>query len=104
MDDDRETWEIFLMTMKAKSIDYCQKKNWVKNGLKTEISRQISNYEKNELYDDEQYIYLKERLREIPNKEIEGYIRRVKYDVPYKKGEPDIAFFSKVEKKKDHSK
>ena len=88
------------MTMKAKSIDYCQKKNWIKNRLKTEISRQISDYENSELYDDEQYIYLKERLREIENKEIEGYIRRVKYDVQYEKGEPDIAFFSKVEKKK----
>ena len=44
--------------------------------------------------------YLKGRLKEIEDKEIEGYIRRIRFLVPYEKAEPDIAFFSKVEGQK----
>ena len=33
-------------------------------------------------------------------KEIEGYIRRVKFLAPYEKSEPNIAFYSKVEMRK----
>ena len=33
-------------------------------------------------------------------KEIDGYIKRVRFLTPYKKSEPDIAFFSKLEGQK----
>ena len=46
-----------------------------------------------------QYTYLKQKLKEIEQIEIEGYKRRVRYLGTYDKGEPDIAFYSKLEEK-----
>ena len=46
------------------------------------------------------YEYLTSRLKEIEQKEIEGYIRRVKYLAPYEKSESDIAFYAKLENQK----
>ena len=46
------------------------------------------------------YEYLKSRLKEIEKKEIQGYIRRVKFLAPYEKSENDIAFYSKLENQK----
>ena len=43
---------------------------------------------------------MKARLDEIEQKEIEGYIRRVKLLAPYEKGETNISFYSKLENKK----
>ena len=43
---------------------------------------------------------MKGRLKEIENKEIEGYIRRVKFLAPYEKSETDISFYSKLEEQK----
>ena len=49
---------------------------------------------------EEHYAYLKGRLKEIEEKEIEGYIRRVKFLAPYEKAECDISFYSKLEGQK----
>ena len=98
----REKWEIFMMTMKTKSITYSTKRNLAKKKLKNELIRQIMKIEeenKMEILVDH-YEYLKGRLKEIEDKEIEGYIRRVKFMAPYDKSETDIAFFSKVENQK----
>ena len=46
------------------------------------------------------YTYLKQKLREIEQTEIEGYKKRVKYLGTYEKGEPDIAFYSTLGEKK----
>ena len=43
---------------------------------------------------------MKGRLKEIEDKEIDGYIRRVKLFAPYEKSETDIAFYSKLEDQK----
>ena len=48
----------------------------------------------------EHYAYLKGRLKQIEDKEIDGYIKRVRFLAPYEKSEPDIAFFSKLEGQK----
>ena len=49
---------------------------------------------------EEHCAYLKGRLKEIEEKEIEGYIRRVKFLAPYEKTECDISFYSKLEGQK----
>ena len=91
-----------MMTMKTKSISYSTKRNYAKNKLKNEIIRQIQKIEQenNPDYLREHHEYLKSRLKEIEEKEIEGYIRRIKFLAPYEKSEPDIAFYSKIESKK----
>ena len=101
----REKWEIFLMTMQTKSIQYSTKRNFAKKKLKNEILRQILKIEEenNEEILVDHYEYLKGRLKEIEDKEIEGYIRRIKFIAPYEKSETDIAFYSKLENQKKAS-
>ena len=105
LDNDIERWETFLATIKAESISYSQTKNKVKRSLKDAIIKEIFNMEEEPLEltkidKQAQYNYLKQKLKEIETREIEGYIRRIKYSAPYEKGEPDIAFYSKLEKRK----
>ncbi len=86
----KNKWEIFLMTMKTKSIRYSSKRNYVKKKLKNALLRQILKMEENNSHEilSEHYNYLKSRLQEIEQMEIEGYIRRVKFMAPYEKSEP----------------
>ena len=97
-----EKWELFLLTMKAKSIQYSTSRNRTKRRVKNELLRQITNIETSQRTKEmeEHYAYLKGRLKEIEDKEIEGYIRRVKFLAPYEKTECDISFYSKLEGQK----
>ena len=98
----RDRWEIFLMTMKTKSMAYSTKRNSIKKKVKTQLLKQILKIEQNDDQErlSDHYTYLKSRLNEIEEKEIEGYIRRVKFMAPYEKSEPDISFYSKLENQK----
>ena len=91
-----------MMTIKTKSIQYSTKRNLAKRKLKNELIRQISKIEEREEEDKfaEHYSYLKGRLKEIEENEIEGYIRRTKFTAPYEKSDCDIAFYSKLEGQK----
>jgi len=97
-------WQTFLLTIKAKSISYSQEKNKIKNTLKSNITKQILEMEEKQEQIKNEYLsrynYLKQKLKDIEEKEIEGYIRRTKYFAQYEKAEPDIAFYSKLEGKK----
>ena len=97
-----EKWEAFLLSMKSKSIKYSTKRNAVKRKLKNELIRQITRIEESQETEsmEEHYAYLKGRLKEVEDKEIEGYIRRTKFLAPYEKNEYDIAFYSKLEGQK----
>ena len=97
-----EKWEVFLLTMKTKSIHYSTVRNRAKRRVKNELIRQITKIEEDQQIErmEEHYAYLKGRLKEIEQKEIEGYIRRVKFLAPYEKTECDISFYSKLEGQK----
>ena len=89
-----EKWEVFLLTMKTKYIHYSAKRNRTKRKVKNELIRQMTKIEENNEMGrmEEHYAYLKGRLKEIEEKEIEGYIRRVKFLAPYEKTDCDISF------------
>ena len=85
-----EKWEIFLLTIKSKSITYSQTKNKTKRTLKNDIIKQIFEIEQNPFYKEnlnilEQYHYLQEKLKDLEQKEIQGYGIRIKYLAPYDK-------------------
>ena len=67
-----EKWEVFLMTMKTKSIQYSTVRNRAKRKVKNELIRQITEIEENAAIEgmEEHYAYLKGRLKEIEEKEI----------------------------------
>ena len=100
-----EFWDIFLQTIKAKTITYSQIKNKIKRDLKRNILKKIDEIENrthtlDEEMDRERYNFFKQKIKEIEINEIEGYKTRVKYLSKYEKAEPDIAFYSKMEEKK----
>ena len=97
-----EKWVVFLLTMKTKSIHYSTVRNRAKRRVKNELIRQITKIEEEQQMEkmEEHYAYLKGRLKEIEQKEIEGYIRRVKFLAPCEKTECDISFYSKLEGQK----
>ena len=101
----REKWEIFMMTMKTKSIRYSTRRNWTKRRLKLDLIRQIEKIEErvDQPINTPHYEYLKGRLKEIQDKEIDGYIARVRFLAPYEKSECDIAFYSKLQDRKKAS-
>ena len=70
-----------------------------------DLIRQIEKIEENNPQPPHtsRYEYLKGRLKEIQEKEIDGYITRVRFLAPYEKSECDIAFFSKLEERKKAS-
>ena len=82
IDCEIEKWEIFLLTIRSKSISYSQSKNRIKIRIKNTIVKQIFEFEEDPQKTREneiQYEYLKQKLREIEEVEIEGYMRRIKY-------------------------
>ena len=104
IDNAREKWEILLLTIKSKSIEYSKLKNKTNRNLKNAIARQIlemetKQAEPNANIDQIHYDYLNKKLREIEENEVEGYIRRTRYFPDYEKNEPDIAFYAKLEEK-----
>ena len=101
--DEIEWWQLFLLTVRSKTIVYCQDKNKVKKSLKRIILRQMLQMEQDPLertneHKNPHYNYLTEKLKQIEEAEIEGYKRRIKYLGNYEKGETDIAFYAKLEK------
>ena len=59
------------MTIQSKSISYSQRKNRVKRGIKDEIMKQISRLEEGSTDNNDHYNYLKRKLNEIEEQEIE---------------------------------
>ena len=103
--DKIQQWETFLLTIKSKSLSYSQMKSKTRRTIKDAIIREIQQIEQNaiDLKMDEQikarYDQLTQKNKEMELVEIEGYKTRVKYLASYDKAEPDIAFYSKIEKK-----
>ena len=92
----------FFDDNEKKSIAYSTKRNSIKKRVKNQLLKQILRIERDGDQEglSDHYAYLKTRLNEIEEKEIEGYIRRVKFMAPYEKSEPDISFYSKLENQK----
>ena len=83
-------------------MTYSSRRNSIKKKVKNQLIKQILKIEQNDDQEklSDHYAYLRARLNEIEEKEIEGYIRRVKFMAPYEKSEPDISFYSKLESQK----
>ena len=97
-------WTTFLLTIKSKSATYSKIKSKTRRKLKENLQRQIFILEQDDVNSKpgnaDHYDYLRRKLKQIEDYEIEGYQRRVKFLSTYEKAEPDIAFYSKLEIKK----
>ena len=88
-------WGTFLATIKTESISYSKDKSKVKHKLKDKLTRLMLKIEENPENLEEQdiynhYNYLKQKLKNIEEIEIEGYKRRIKNLPSYEQAEPNI--------------
>ena len=104
IDDPIHAWSTFLLIIKSKSATYSKIKNRTRRRLKEKLHRQIFELEENDLMSKpgnaDHYDYLRRKLKQIEDFEIEGYQKRLKYLSSYEKAEPDIAFYAKLENRK----
>ena len=97
-------WDLFIIVVRGVTKNYTKQKAKIKNGLKMFVLSQIQNLET--VHDDdlrptqkERYLYYKEKYKEIIEKEIQGHQIRTRGYPTYELNEPDIHFYSKLEKR-----
>ena len=97
-------WDLFVIVVRGVTKNYTKQKAKIKNGFKTFILSKLQDLETVH-YDDmtamqkEQYLYYKEKYKEIIEKEIQGHQIRTRGHPTYELNEPDINFYSKLEKR-----
>ena len=99
--DPKAWWRIFLRCIKSKSLAYGIQKKRIEREIKTKIQQEIDQLETDDEITeekDERCRLLYQRLKDIEFKEIEGYRIRIKGLPTYEQKEPDIAFYSNLEK------
>ena len=97
-------WDLFIIVTQGVSIRYTQQKARIKNSLKRVISNQLNfleaiQYEDMTIQQKKDYIYYKEKYKEIINKEIQGHQIRTRGQPRFEHNEPDIDFYTKLEKR-----
>ena len=97
-------WNLFHCMVHAVTVEYTQNKAKVKSAVKKVIVGKIQQYESIEtskmtLRDKESYLHYKARYKEIVDQEIQGHIIRTRGQPRYEINEPNIDFFSKLEKR-----
>ena len=97
-------WDLFIIVVRGITMSYTKKRSKIKNGLKTIILSKLRDIEtieycKMTIQQKEQYLYYKQRYQQIVEKEIQGYQIRTRGHPTYEINEPDINFYSKLEKR-----
>ena len=97
-------WNLFHCMVHAVTLEYTQNKAKVKSAVKKVIVGKIQLYESIEsskmtLKDKENYLHYRARYKEIVDQEIQGHVIRTRGQPRYEINEPNIDFFSKLEKR-----
>ena len=100
----KDWWDLFIVMVQGVTIEYSQRKAKVKRKLReTIVSRmqvlEAIDYDNLSYKQKEEYIYFKRQFDYIVQGEIRGYQIRTKGHPRYEINEPDIDFFSKLEKR-----
>ena len=88
-------WQIFLTCVKSISMTYTSNKNWIRKRLKNSITKRMGELE--ELVDfqnDQNYVYLKGKMKILIQDEIENYKRRIKFQSKFEDNELDISYYA----------
>ncbi len=97
-------WDLFIKMVQGVTLEYSQRKAKVKNKLKETVVDRVQflesiDYDNLSFKQKEEYIYFKRKLDYIILEEIRGCQIRTKGHPRYEINEPDIDFFSKMEKR-----
>ena len=99
-----DRWDLIIMVIRSITKTYTQQKAKIQNNLKQNIITQMHNLEAIEQskmtnIQKQEYLHLKQRYKEIIDKEIEGHQIRTRGHPRYEMNEPDIDFYAKLEKR-----
>ena len=99
-----EWWLLFIAVSRSKATSYSADKRQVQRNLKTHLQTQLEPLERIPVaqYTDNhkaQHAHYTEQFKLLECAEIEGHKRRIKGAPRYEQGEPNIAFFAKLEAK-----
>ena len=102
--DPIDWWNLFHCVVHGVTLEYTQNKAKVKSAVKKVILEKINHYETIDtsamtLKEKEEYIHYKTRYKQIVDQEIQGHIIRTRGQPRYEINEPNIDFFSKLEKR-----
>ncbi len=97
-------WDLFIIMVQEVTLDYSQRKAKVKKILKEFITGRMQdlesiNYDEMSYKQKEEYIYFKRKYDDIVKDEIRGHDIRTRGHPRYEINEPDIDFYSKLEKR-----
>ena len=97
-------WDLFIVMVQGVTLEYSKRKAKVKRKLRETVAGRLQVLESID-YDDlsyrqkEEYIYFKRQFEYIVQGEIQGCQIRTRGHPRYEINEPDIDFFSKLEKR-----
>ena len=97
-------WDLFIMVVQGVTISYTKRKSKIENGLKRVIINKIYRLEKINSVNmtaqqKKDQAYYQQRYKEIVEHEIQGHQIRTRGLPTYEINEPDIHFYSKLEKR-----
>ena len=106
--DTQQWWDIFLLSIHSKTVEYTKEKHTVENSARDAVRKGLLDIEaipadQLSLRQTAHYAYLKEKLCEFEEKLVEGYHQRTRGLPKYEQREPDIAFYAKLQQRSAHS-
>ena len=102
--DKQRWWDVFLTSVRSKTIEYTKRKHFIENNTRRLLRRDLERLElipPDQLTpaQSEELYFLQEKLRLFDEKEVEGFRRRTRGLPKYDISEPTIAFYAKLEKR-----
>ena len=106
--DTQQWWDIFLWSVRSKTVEYTKQKHTVENSARDAVRKGLLDIEAipaDQLSPRQtaQYTYLKEKLRGFEERLVEGYRQRTRGLPKYEQREPDIAFYAKLQQRSAQS-
>ena len=104
MVDKQRWWDVFLTSIRSKTVTYTKHKYFIENSTRERIKKDLVALETipaDRLSSSQagHYNFLKGKLRLLEEKLVDGYRQRTRGLPAYEQREPDIAFYAKLEKR-----
>ena len=97
-------WEVLLINIRSQSIMYSQQKKFVENRLKASLTSELETLESIPTQSitaeqDKRLTQVRNHLKRFEDQEIEGHRVRTRMLPTFEKSEPNMSFFSRLEKR-----
>ena len=109
IEDPIERWLIFIETVRIETQVYCTRKRRLELRIVSTCEKRIAELEQDPMLSQcdslgEEYAYCTARLNDWTWSRIDGYRTRIRAHPRFEAGEPNVAFFADLEKKRANKK